>query len=162
MEQPEAPRESALVRPEVETRVLSEAEFPEWEALVARSAEGSVYSEPEYLDALCEAAGGSFKILASRRGDELLGHRANERKRRRGHVRAPTPWLYYNGTCCDPTRPANLAAHGAPERDPGGARGRLSGCGRADRPALPECPDDDARASREGGSPGRITGTWCR
>ena len=51
--------------------VLSEADFPEWSRLVAQSAEGSVYSLPEYLASLCEAAGGAFRILAVRQGDEM-------------------------------------------------------------------------------------------
>jgi len=50
------------------TRVLEEAEYPAWNQLVARSAQGALYSTPEYLDALCEAAGGSFRISRRREG----------------------------------------------------------------------------------------------
>jgi hypothetical protein len=55
------------------TRILAESDFASWNALVVRSPDGSVYSTPEYLDALCEAAGGSFRILAAEKGNELLG-----------------------------------------------------------------------------------------
>ncbi len=79
-------------------RILSETEFPEWNRLIARSAEGSVYSMPEYLDALCEAAGGTFRILAARGGDELLGGVGlYERADSSGTYVSPRLLLYYNG-----------------------------------------------------------------
>ena len=78
--------------------VLSEADFPEWGRLVAQSAEGSVYSLPEYLAALCEAAGGDFRILAVRQGDEVLGGVGlYERGDGRARQVAPRLLLYYNG-----------------------------------------------------------------
>ena len=93
-----------MVKRDLDACVLSEAEFPEWNALVARSAEGSVYCEPEYLDALCEAAGGRFKILAARRGDELLGGIAlYERDSGAGAYVWPRLLLYYNGIVLRPS-----------------------------------------------------------
>jgi hypothetical protein len=86
------------VRSGLTARPLSETEFPEWNDLVARSPEGSTYSLPQYLDVLCAAAGGSFRILAVRKGDELLGGVAlYERTSRPGAYVSPRLLLYYNG-----------------------------------------------------------------
>ena len=81
-----------------DAHILSEAAFPEWNRLLAKSAEGSVYSMPEYLDALCEAAGGKFRILAVRGGDDLLGGVGlYERGSGSGAFVSPRLLLYYNG-----------------------------------------------------------------
>ena len=56
----------------LETRFLPEAEYPRWSGLVTRSPEGSIYSMPAYLEILCAATGGRFRILAAERGGELL------------------------------------------------------------------------------------------
>jgi hypothetical protein len=78
--------------------VLKEAEYPAWRQMVARSAQGSAYSTPEYLDALCEAAGGRFRVLAVEKGDELLGGISlYERTSRLGTYVSPRLLLYYNG-----------------------------------------------------------------
>ena len=53
LEQVAAEAQTGMVKPGLVARVLTEPEFPEWNDLVARSAEGSIYSTPEYLDALC-------------------------------------------------------------------------------------------------------------
>lgn len=80
------------------TRILSESDFAAWNSLVARSPDGSVYSTPEYLDVLCAAAGGAFRILAAERGGELLGGIAlYERRARAGAFVSPRLLLYYNG-----------------------------------------------------------------
>lgn len=87
-----------MVRAGLVARVLAEAEFPEWNDLVARSPDGSIYSTPEYLDTLCAAAGGTFRILAARRGDELLGGIGlYERGSKSGAYVSPRLLLYYNG-----------------------------------------------------------------
>ena len=87
----------------VSTRLLPEPEYPEWNRLVTRSAEGSVYSQPEYLDALCEAAGGRFRILAAQKGDELAGGIAlyERGSGSAAHV-GPRLLLYYNGIVLRP------------------------------------------------------------
>jgi hypothetical protein len=91
------------MRPSLSTRLLPEEEFPEWNRLVARSAEGSVYSQPEYLDALCEAAGGRFRILAAQKGDEIAGGIAlYERGKGSSAFVAPRFLLYYNGIVLRP------------------------------------------------------------
>ena len=85
------------------TRFLAENEYPEWNRLVGRSAEGSVYSQPEYLVALCEAAGGRFRILAAQKGDELAGGIAlYERGSGSSAYVGPRLLLYYNGILLRP------------------------------------------------------------
>jgi hypothetical protein len=91
------------LRAELAVRVLREAEYPAWSQLVVRSAQGSVYSTPEYLDALCEAAGGRFRVLAVEKGDELLGGISlYERTSRLGTYVSPRLLLYYNGVVLRP------------------------------------------------------------
>jgi hypothetical protein len=83
---------------DVTIEVLPETRYAEWNQLVAGSAEGSVYSTPEHLDALCAAAGGRYRILVARRGDELAGGIAlYERDSVFGRYVAPRLLLYYNG-----------------------------------------------------------------
>jgi hypothetical protein len=83
---------------ELVAQVLSETDYPAWNKLVGESPDGSVYSTPEYLDALCTAGGGRFRILAVRRGDELAGGVAlYERDSAFGSYVSPRLLLYYNG-----------------------------------------------------------------
>jgi hypothetical protein len=78
--------------------VLHEGQFDDWQALVATSPDGSIYYEPRYLDALCGSAGGRFRVIIARRGDDLLGGVAlYERDSRCGAFVAPRLLLYYNG-----------------------------------------------------------------
>jgi len=58
---------------DVETRTLEPPEFPAWEAFVAGAPGGSVYNLPAYVEALCTAIGGRFRILAVKRNDEIVG-----------------------------------------------------------------------------------------
>ncbi len=86
------------MKAELRVRVLADSDLPEWNRLVARSDEGSIYSMPEYLEAICEAAGGRFHILAVQKGDELLGGVGlYERTARAGVYVSPRLLLYYNG-----------------------------------------------------------------
>ncbi|MFQ5499367.1 MAG: GNAT family N-acetyltransferase [Candidatus Zixiibacteriota bacterium] len=55
------------------TAPLPESRFDEWNRLVAGSPQGSIYSTSMYLDTLCRATGGSFRIIASSKGDNLVG-----------------------------------------------------------------------------------------
>lgn len=78
--------------------VLPEGEYGRWEKFVAASPSGSVYNLPAYLDALCSAAGGRFRLLAARQGEEIAGGVAlYERTSRLGRYVAPRLLLYYNG-----------------------------------------------------------------
>ena len=80
------------------TRVLTESEFPAWDAFVAASAQGSLYGTSQYLSALCEATAGTFRIVAAARGNELVGGIALFEEPRGSLTRvAPRPLLYYNG-----------------------------------------------------------------
>jgi len=83
---------------EIRTEILPETAFADWNRLVAASPDGSIYSTPEYLDALCAAAGGRFRVLAAYRGDELAGGVAlYERRSAFGTYVSPRLLLYYNG-----------------------------------------------------------------
>lgn len=85
------------------SRVLPASDYPRWNELVRRSEEGAIYQTPEYLEALCEAAGGTFRILAVEKGDELLGGVAlYERGSRAGTYVSTRHLLYYNGIVMRP------------------------------------------------------------
>jgi len=82
----------------VTVRELGETDYPAWGKLVAESPSGSPYSTAEYLDALCTAAGGSFRILGVMRGEEMVGGVGlYERVSRAGKWVWPRLLLYYNG-----------------------------------------------------------------
>ena len=87
-----------MVKPEIHSSFLAEAEYPAWNQLVASAPTGSIYSRPEYLEALCTAAGGRFRILATRQGDVLLGGVAlYENDASFATYVSPRLLLYYNG-----------------------------------------------------------------
>ena len=78
--------------------VLPESRYAEWERLVAASPEGSPYATPSYLEVLCEATGGSYRVLAVEGDGELLGGLAvYQESRRFGTVSEPRLLLFYNG-----------------------------------------------------------------
>jgi hypothetical protein len=78
--------------------ILDSADFAAWENLVAISPDGSIYATAGYLDALCSAAGGRFRILAARRAGELVGGiPLYERDSRLGSFVSPRLLLYYLG-----------------------------------------------------------------
>ncbi|MGA7964924.1 MAG: GNAT family N-acetyltransferase [Gammaproteobacteria bacterium] len=82
----------------VTTRYLAEDEYPGWADLVAGSPDGSIYSLPAYLDALCTATGGSYKVLAAERDGHLVGGIALYRQKSAfGTWVSPRLLLYYNG-----------------------------------------------------------------
>jgi Acetyltransferase (GNAT) domain len=77
---------------------LGEPELDAWTTLVSASPEGSIYSLPRYLDVLCATAGGRFRVLGVRHGDELVGGVAlYERPSRLGAFVSTRRLLYYNG-----------------------------------------------------------------
>jgi GNAT acetyltransferase-like protein len=82
----------------LQTRILSESEYGAWVRLLKESPQGSAYGMPEYLEALCAAAGGSYRIVVAHRNDELAGGVAlYERPSAHGLRVSPRPLLYYNG-----------------------------------------------------------------
>jgi len=82
----------------VTTRYLAEDEYPEWADRVAGSPDGSVYSLPSYLDALCAATGGRYEVLAAERDGRLVGGIALYRQKSAfGTWVSPRLLLYYNG-----------------------------------------------------------------
>jgi hypothetical protein len=77
-------------------RDLPASEFDAWDRLNAASPQGSPYSTPAYLDALCTAAGGNFRILAADRGGQLAGGiGVYERDTPAGRYVSPRLLLYY-------------------------------------------------------------------
>ncbi len=87
-----------LVAANVQVEQLGEDGFEGWARLVAESPDGSVYSLPRYLEALCAAAGGRYRILVVRQGDELAaGIALYESDSRHGAYVAPRRLLHYNG-----------------------------------------------------------------
>jgi hypothetical protein len=81
-----------------EVRVLEPARYEEWDRFVAASPDGAIYATAAYLDVLCGVAGGRFRVMAVRRGDELAGGVAlYERDSRFGAFVSPRLLLYYNG-----------------------------------------------------------------
>ncbi|MFC1476268.1 GNAT family N-acetyltransferase [Candidatus Zixiibacteriota bacterium] len=78
-------------------RYLTEESYPRWNRLVAASPQGSIYSTPAYLDILCRAVGGRFKILGVFRADDLIGGVAlYEAKSMFGTAVSNRLLLYYN------------------------------------------------------------------
>jgi Acetyltransferase (GNAT) domain len=78
-------------------RRLAESDFPAWDALVAGSPDGSPYSLPAYLDALCAAAGGTFVVLGAFRAEVLVGGMALYlRTGAGGRWAGPRLLLYYH------------------------------------------------------------------
>lgn len=81
-----------------EVRDLTPDEHETWNAFVADSSFGSAYADTRYLAALCEAAGGSHRIRAVFKGDELVGGiPLYERRSRSGRYVSTRLLLYYNG-----------------------------------------------------------------
>jgi len=70
----------------------------EWNAFLEGAIGASIYSRPDYLDVLCQAAGGRYRIVAACRGGEIQGGIAlYERDSLFGRYVAPRLLLYYNG-----------------------------------------------------------------
>lgn len=61
------------MRESLTTHILDPSEYDAWREMVDASPHGSIYADPAYLGALSEAVGGSFRILAAKRSDEILG-----------------------------------------------------------------------------------------
>jgi len=77
---------------------LRDSEYSEWAALVAASPDGSIYATAAYLDTLCLTAGGKFRILAVRRGDQIVGGiPLYEQVSPKGPFVSPRLLLYYLG-----------------------------------------------------------------
>ena len=82
----------------VAVRALTESEYPAWGKLVAGSPDGSIYASPDYLDALCTAGGGRYRLLGVFRGEELVGGLPlYERESSAGSYVSPRLLLYYLG-----------------------------------------------------------------
>jgi hypothetical protein len=86
------------VSKELQAEWLPRSADEEWSRFVAASPTGSAYSLPAYLDALGGAVGGRHRVLAVRKGDDLVGGIAvYERETRLGTTVRPRLLLFYNG-----------------------------------------------------------------
>jgi len=86
------------VAAEITSRFLGEDDYPRWTALVEASPGGSVYSRPDYIEALCRAAGGRMRVMAVERDGRIVGGiTLYERRSRLGWYVHPRRLLYYNG-----------------------------------------------------------------
>ena len=82
----------------IEVRELGHDEHADWDRLVAGSPHGSTYALSAYLDALCRATGGTFRVLAAIRDGAILGGVTLYGESSRFGTRVETrPLLYYNG-----------------------------------------------------------------
>ncbi len=92
------------MKPPIVASTLDASEYPAWNELVGAAPAGSIYARPEYLETLCAAAGGSYRILAVRQGDQLLGGIGlYERREGAGRYVSPRLLLYYNGPVVRPS-----------------------------------------------------------
>lgn len=83
---------------DLEVRDLREEELPAWTELVEASPEGSAYALPAYLETLCRCTGGTFRVRAVIKGDEIVGGVPLYMERgRSGVIVSPRLLLYYNG-----------------------------------------------------------------
>lgn len=81
------------------TRFLQPGEYPRWSAFVAGAPAGSIYSLPDYLDALCTATGGAFRVLVAERDGRIEGGIALYEH---AGCSLPRLLLYYNGVVLAP------------------------------------------------------------
>jgi hypothetical protein len=82
----------------IQAEELSDQDYPAWERFVATAPGGSVYALPSYLEVLSSVTDGRVRVVAIRRGGEILGGIAlYERQCPAGTYVAPRLLLYYNG-----------------------------------------------------------------
>lgn len=86
-----------MAKGKLSTLILDESAYPEWIDLVEQSSSGSIYSRPDYLDILCGAAGGRFRVLGVYQGEQLqAGIGLYESEAAGGLVLSNRLLLYYN------------------------------------------------------------------
>ena len=86
-----------MVKGKVSAHILDESAYPEWTDLVEQSSSGSIYSRPDYLEILCEATGGRYRILGVYQGEQLLGGIGlYESEASGGFILSNRLLLYYN------------------------------------------------------------------
>lgn len=87
-----------MPRPELVAEPITETEYDAWNAFAGTMPAGSIYARTEYLDALCTATGGRFRVLGVRQGEQLFGGIGlYEERTRHGSLVSPRLLLYYNG-----------------------------------------------------------------
>jgi hypothetical protein len=86
------------VAAEFTTRFLKDEEYEGWAAKIRAAPGASAYAMPDYVEALCRAAGGRMRVLvAERDGKPTGGITLYERRDRLGWIVWPRRLLYYNG-----------------------------------------------------------------
>lgn len=86
------------MKQEIVISLLDERKHAQWDDFVAKAPAGSVYSNTDYLSALCRATGGVFRVVGVFKGDQLFGGIAlYEKKTRSGRILSNRLLLYYNG-----------------------------------------------------------------
>jgi hypothetical protein len=87
-----------MAKPELACGILHETEYREWDEFASSAASGSIYAQSAYLDALCRAAGGTFRVVGVKQGGQLVGGVGlYETTSSHGKVVSPRLLLYYNG-----------------------------------------------------------------
>lgn len=83
----------------LDVTMLRPEEFAQWEEFVGRSADGCIYAEAGYLDALATVTGAGFHIVGVRRAGALVGGVALYETHSALHGRhaGPRLLLYYHG-----------------------------------------------------------------
>lgn len=89
---------------QLEVTTLRPEEYAEWDAFVGRSPDGCVYAQADYLATLAEATGASYRILAVRRPEGLIGGVGlyETHSRLHGRCAGPRLLLYYHGPVYGP------------------------------------------------------------
>lgn len=57
----------------IQVHELEPAAYAAWDAMVEHSPHGSAYASSRYLEVLCRATGGHFRILAAMHGADIVG-----------------------------------------------------------------------------------------
>jgi hypothetical protein len=87
----------ALSKEPLRIEYLEKDSEADWSRLLAESQQATIYSSPEYLSALCEATGGTYRLLGVRRGTELVaGLGVYEERTPIGPKVSPRYLLYFN------------------------------------------------------------------
>lgn len=94
--------------------ILPEAQYDRWDRFVAQSRSGSIYNTAAYLELLCTAAGGSYRILAVPEEDSFAGGIALFEPAGRWRTVSNRLLLYYNGLVLGESKssyPSEQTAH---------------------------------------------------
>ncbi len=87
----------ASYRSQLSVRLLQESEYQAWDDFVRATPAGTIYSLTAYLDTLCRATNGRFRVVVVEKGDEPVGGCAlYERQTAHGTIAANRLLLYFH------------------------------------------------------------------